>query len=97
MAAMLSVVNAEAKFDCLLYRAQFGEKVENMSNEIDVIGKACYSVHNSGKFKRLLVYVLRLGNQLNTAGGGDTVRAITLDSLLKLHEVSLFVFLSIYD
>jgi hypothetical protein len=55
--------------------------------------KACESVKNSERFRKLLLYALKLGNALNTDGSTQEVTAITLDSLLKLAEVSLLLLL----
>jgi len=48
-------------------------------------------VRNSDRLTRLLLFALKLGNTLNAMGGrGKDVVAITLDSLLKLHEAKAF-------
>uniref|UniRef100_A0A7S4VZR6 FH2 domain-containing protein n=1 Tax=Ditylum brightwellii TaxID=49249 RepID=A0A7S4VZR6_9STRA len=90
MVAMLNVANVSRKFDCLLYRAQFDGRVEELTKEINSLQVACSSVRECDKLQRLLVYALRLGNQLNTGDSGNTAAAITLDSLLKLHEAKAF-------
>jgi hypothetical protein len=52
--------------------------------------QACNSVKESERFRKLLLYALKLGNALNTGGANEEVTAITLDSLLKLAEAKAF-------
>ena len=88
MAIMLDVPDAKEKFECMLIRAEFEQQVDSIRDGTKLLTDACDSVQNSERFKKLLMYALKLGNALNTDGSGAEATAITLDSLLKLAEVS---------
>jgi hypothetical protein len=87
MAVMLDVPDAKEKFQCMIFRAEFEQQVDSIRDGTKLLIDACDSVQNSERFKKLLMYSLKLGNALNTGGSGEEVTAITLDSLLKLAEV----------
>lgn len=87
MTAMLGVENASGKFRCMIYRVQFNNMVDRLASDIKILLEAVSCVRNSDRLTRLMLFALRLGNMLNTGGGGNDVSAITLDSLLKLQEV----------
>lgn len=89
MAVMLDVPDAKEKFQCMLFRAEFEQQVDSIRDGTKLLIDACDSVQNSERFKKLLMYALKLGNALNTDASGAEATAITLDSLLKLAEVSL--------
>lgn len=89
MATMLDIPDAKEKFQCMLFRAEFEQHVDSIRDGTKLLIDACESVQNSERFKKLLMYALKLGNAMNT--GGSEVTAITLDSLLKLAEVRLVV------
>ena len=90
MIAMMGVQDAEKKFQCLLYRAQFDTRVEELEAEVKDLKEACTCVRSSDRLRKLLVFALRLGNTLNTDGSEESASAITLDSLLKMHEAKAF-------
>ena len=90
MIAMMGVQDAAKKFQCLLYRAQFDNRVEELEAEVKDLKEACKCVRSSDRLRKLLVFALRLGNTLNTDGSGESASAITLDSLLKMHEAKAF-------
>ena len=90
MIAMMGVQDAAKKFQCLLYRAQFDSRVEELEAEVKDLKEACKCVRSSDRLRKLLVFALRLGNTLNTDGSGESASAITLDSLLKMHEAKAF-------
>ncbi|KAL3782204.1 hypothetical protein HJC23_001024 [Cyclotella cryptica] len=90
MAVMLDVPDAKEKFQCMLFRAEFDQQVDSIREGTKLLIDACDSVQNSERFKKLLMYALKLGNALNTGGSGEEVTAITLDSLLKLAEAKAF-------
>jgi len=90
MIAMMGVQEAAKKFQCLLYRAQFDTRVEEIEVEVKDLKEACKCVRSSDRLRKLLVFALRLGNTLNTGGSGESASAITLDSLLKMHEAKAF-------
>lgn len=87
MAVMLDIPDAKEKFQCMLFRAEFEQQVDSIRDGTKLLIDACYSVQNSERFKKLLMYALKLGNALNTDASGAEATAITLDSLLKLAEV----------
>lgn len=89
MAVMLDVPDAKDKFQCMVFRAEFEQHAESIRDGTKMIIEACNSVRNSERFRKVLVYALKLGNALNTGGSTEDVTAITLDSLLKLAEVSV--------
>jgi hypothetical protein len=88
MAVMLDIEDVQNKFQAMVFRAEFDSIVESIRHGTNVFMKACESVKNSERFRKLLLYALKLGNALNTDGSTQEVTAITLDSLLKLAEVS---------
>lgn len=90
MVAMMGVRDAAKKFQCLLYRTQFDTRVEELEVEVKDLKGACKCVRSSDRLRKLLVFALRLGNTLNTDGSGESASAITLDSLLKMHEAKAF-------
>lgn len=89
MASMLEVDNASGKLKCMIYRVQFKSLMDSLVSDIDSLQEALACVRNSDRLTRLMLFALRLGNTLNTGGSGKDVTAITLDSLLKLQEVSI--------
>ena len=90
MAVMLDVPDANSKFECMVFRAEFESHAEAICDGTKVLAEACNAVKNSERFKKLLLYSLKLGNALNTGGSNEDVSAITLDSLLKLAEAKAF-------
>lgn len=88
MAMMLDVPDAKDKFEAMLFRAEFETHADGIRDGTKMLIQACNSVKNSERFRKLLLYALKLGNALNTGGSNEEVTAITLDSLLKLAEVS---------
>ena len=90
MAVMLDVPDANAKFECMVFRAEFESHAESIRDGTKMLAEACNAVKNSERFQKLLLYSLKLGNALNTGGSNEGVSAITLDSLLKLAEAKAF-------
>ncbi len=90
MAVMLDVPDANAKFECMVFRAEFESHAESIRDGTKLLAEACNAVKNSERFQKLLLYSLKLGNALNTGGSNEGVSAITLDSLLKLAEAKAF-------
>lgn len=90
MAVMLDVPDVKDKFQCMLFRAEFENHAEAIRDGTKVLIEACDCVRNSERFRKLLLYALKLGNALNTGGANEAVKAITLDSLLKLAEAKAF-------
>jgi len=90
MASMLDVNNATRKFEGMLYRVQFKGIITDLFTKTSCLRDALACVRTSDKFARLMLFALRLGNTMNTGAPGEEVAAITLDSLLKLHEAKAF-------
>ena len=90
MAVMLDIEDVQNKFQAMVFRAEFDSIAESIRHGTNVFMKACESVKNSERFRKLLLYALKLGNALNTDGSTQEVTAITLDSLLKLAEAKAF-------
>lgn len=87
MAVMLDVPDVKDKFQCMVFRAEFESHADSIRDGTTLLIQACECVKNSERFRKVLLYALKLGNALNTGGSNEEVRAITLDSLLKLAEV----------
>lgn len=88
MYTMLDVVDAESKFDCMLFRAQFRSRFDELMDSIKTVEVACDEIRNSDKLRSLLAIILTVVNQINTGGEGNEASGFTLDALLKLNEVS---------
>lgn len=87
MAVMLDVPDVKDKFQAMLFRAEYETHADSIREGTETLNQACDAVKNSERFRKLLLYALKLGNALNTGGSNEGVSAITLDSLLKLAEV----------
>ncbi len=87
MAVMLDVPDVKDKFQCMVFRAEFESHANTIRDGTKLMIQACECVKNSERFRKVLLYALKLGNALNTGGANEEVTAITLDSLLKLAEV----------
>jgi hypothetical protein len=85
MAVMLDVDDVKNKFQAMVFRAEFDHLVDSIQDGTKMLIQACDSVQNSERFRKVLLYALKLGNALNS---DQEVTAIALDSLLKLVEVS---------
>ena len=72
----------------MVFRAEFDHLFDSIQTGTKMLIQVCDSVRNSDRFRKVLLYALKLGNALNTDGSGEEVTAITLDSILKLVEVS---------
>jgi Formin Homology 2 Domain len=87
MYTMLSVKDASAKYDCMLFRVQFNTRCEELLDSIKIVEKACDEVTTSERLQTLMAMILTLVNQINTGGDGNEAAGFTLDALLKLNEV----------
>ena len=90
MWTMKRVEHAANKFDCMLFKAQFRTRVDELVASMRVIEKACDEVKTSQSLHKVLAMILTLVNTINTGGGhGQGVaHGFNLDALLKLNEVS---------
>lgn len=96
MYSMISVTKASAKFDCMIFRAQFQSRYEELLDSVEIIEKACDEVRMSERLQTLMVMILTLVNQINTGGDGNEAVGFTLDALLKLNEVRSSTLVSIF-
>ena len=87
---------ADEKFECMLFKYQFDNKLNELMNSVTTLISACEEVQKSVRLRKLMAMILMLGNQINTGGSGSMAHGFTLDALLKLDEVSLPVMKNIY-
>lgn len=92
MLAMLNVDMADEKFECMLFKYQFDNKLKELMQGVTTLIDACDEVQKSDRLRKLMAMILMLGNQINTGGSGRIAHGFTLDALLKLDEVSCFFF-----
>lgn len=91
MVSMMTVKHAKQKVRALLFRLQFETCIRDIQQDTLGVEAACDELMDSGKLKKLLGYILKFGNRLNTAGNGKRkAGAFTLDSLLKLNQAKAF-------
>ena len=88
MFTMMDVTNVAAKFECMLFRAQFRSRFDELVRSIQVIEKACQELRSSERLRDIFGIILTLVNEINTGGDGTGAAGFTLDTLLKLNEVS---------
>jgi hypothetical protein len=94
MVALLKVVDYENKFLCLIFLSEFQIKMAELKYDVDQLRAACKELRTSKSFSELLAFILRLVNEINYGVDGcATVEGFTLDSLSKLSEVSINIFL----
>lgn len=89
MVAMKDVNDSEKRFRCIIFMAEFKQKMKDMKWDIDNLGNACEELKSSKRLQSLLAIVLKLVNEINTGGQGNMAAGFTLDTLSKLSEVSL--------
>lgn len=91
MWTMRRVEDAKGKFDCMLFKAQFRTRVDELVASMKVVEKACDEVKTSESLHKVLAMILTLVNTINTGDGhGQGVaQGFNLDALLKLNEVSM--------
>lgn len=87
MVAMMEVDNAASKFDCMLFRVQFKDRIDEIVEGINIVNKACDEVRSSERLRKMMAMILTLVNQINTGGDGNLAVGFSLDALLKLNEV----------
>ena len=88
MWSMRRVKDASSKFDCMLFRAQFRSRVDEIVESIRIIEKACDQARTSESLQQILAVILTLVNTINTGDDGKNLaQGFTLDALLKLNEV----------
>ena len=96
MYSMITVTHASAKFDCMMFRAQFQSRYEELLHSVEIVEKACDEVRTSERLQTVMAMILTLVNQINTGGDGNEAAGFTLDALLKLNEVSIYIMVLIF-
>ena len=89
MVAMLKVSRAAAKFDCMLFKEQFEDRLKDLRHAVETVQTACTQVKTSEKLRKVMGIILALVNHINTGGEGQLAHGFSLDALLKLNEVSV--------
>ena len=92
MFAMMKVDMADEKFEAMLFKYQFDNKLNELMQGVTTLISACEEVQKSVRLRKLMAMILMLGNQINTGGSGTMAHGFTLDALLKLDEVGPFLF-----
>jgi len=90
MVRMMEVESAKEKFECLLFKLLFDNRLDDSIKEINLATQACDDLRQSDRFRNLLGMILSLGNLINTGGEGKLTAGFTLDTLLKLNEAKAF-------
>lgn len=90
MLAMMKVDMANEKFECMLFKYQFDNKLKEIMQGVTTLINACQEVQKSVRLRKLMAMILMLGNQINTGGSGRMAQGFTIDALLKLDEVGIF-------
>lgn len=91
MVCMMNISKAEEHFDCMLFRAQFRSRFDELTECVRTVDKACDEVRSSEKFRQIMAIILTVVNQINTGGEGKgQALGFNLDALLKLNEVRLY-------
>jgi len=90
MYAMTEVEMADEKFECMLFKYQFDNKLKELTEGVTTLISACEDVQKSVRLRKLMAMILMLGNQINTGGSGRVAHGFTLDALLKLDEAKAF-------
>ena len=90
MLAMMKVDMANEKFDCMLFKYQFDNKLRELNQGVTTLTNACEEVMTSARLRKLMAMILMLGNQINTGGSGRMAQGFSLDALLKLDEAKAF-------
>jgi hypothetical protein len=88
MLTMMTVSDAPAKFDCMIFRVQFRQRLSESLDAVKVVKEACLEVKSSERLRKIMAMILTLVNEINTGGDGREEVGFSLDALLKLNEVS---------
>eukprot|EP00978_Attheya_sp_CCMP212_P042398 scaffold257793_cov35-Attheya_sp.AAC.1 len=90
MYAMKDVQKAAEKFDCMTFRVNFQSRLDDLFNDISTMTRACDQVRISLRLRKMMGFILTVGNQINTGGTGNVAAGFSLDALLKLDEAKAF-------
>ena len=92
MYAFMKVDTADDKFECMIFKYQFDNKLNELMLGATTLLRACDEVQKSVRFRKLMAMILTLGNRINTGGSGTMAHGFTLEALLKLDEVGPFTY-----
>jgi hypothetical protein len=87
MMTMLGFTSAEKRIQCMMYKQGFRARYLECRTKITKVQNACDDVKLSGRLKKVLKYILKVGNQLND---GEEHKGFTVDSLLKLQSAKAY-------
>lgn len=87
MIAMSDFPSAMSRIDCMIYKQQFRSRIQECKDTLLKIESACDDVKSSEKLKKVLRYILRVGNKLND---GEELAGFSVESLLKLQTAKAF-------
>ena len=90
MLAMMKVDMADEKFEAMLFKYQFDNKLKELMQGVTTLINSCEEVQKSVRLRKLMAMILMLGNRINTGGEGNMAHGFTLDALLKLDEAKAF-------
>lgn len=86
-----TVLDADRKLDCMLFRSQFYSRYKEIIDSIQIVEMACDEIRHSDKLRNILAMILTVVNQINTGGEEENEQLMAsgfaLDALLKLNEV----------
>lgn len=84
MIHMMKVPDCNIRYACLTNQKNFPATFKLCLEQVEILTKACNGVIRSARLRKLLSFILKLGNKLNE--GSQEVSAITIESLLKLKD-----------
>lgn len=92
MVAMMTVKHSKEKVRALLFKFQFKQCIDELSQDVTLVEKSCDELQNSVSLRKLLGIVLNITNRLNIAGPTHKGKAgaFTIGSLLKLSQAKAF-------
>lgn len=90
MLAMMKVDMADERFEAMLFKYQFDNKLKELMQGVTTLINSCEEVQKSVRLRKLMAMILMLGNRINTGGEGNMAHGFTLDALLKLDEAKAF-------
>lgn len=88
MVAMKDTPESEQKIRSMIFSAEFKSKMTDLKYDSDNLLAACNELRNSERFRALLAAILKLVNQINSGEESNKRCGFTLDTLIKISEVS---------
>eukprot|EP00968_Pinguiococcus_pyrenoidosus_P019333 scaffold2094_cov239-Pinguiococcus_pyrenoidosus.AAC.7 len=86
MLEMLKLDQGQKRLEAMIYKAQFAERIQQITEDIRTIEKACDDIKLSHRLRKTLKIILRIGNTMNE---GEAT-AFSLDTLTKLSSSKAF-------